>query len=216
MECVIIIFAAKLLGILYMRLDKGVIKWLNPFKNKVGSLNDVWNKNTIHSDLLLAKQKIYDQCGFACSLVEPEAESSEYGAAAFEINGFKARFRAAKITPKKVGQFVVLWKRDAGKKTQPYDASDPVDFFIISARNKNNSGQFVFSKSILVEKNIFSLNGRGGKRGIRVYPPWVQAPNSQAKKTQVWQLKYFLEMSDHKPLDDTKAIQLYMGNKLYR
>src|SRR5258708_5952015 len=90
----------------------------------------------------------------------------------FNLNGFFIRFRVAKITPTKIGQFVTLWKRIGNGPTQPYDTSDTVDFFIISTRKDDHFGQFVFPKSVLSEQGILSINGKGGKRGIRVYPPW--------------------------------------------
>ncbi|RYE38879.1 MAG: MepB domain containing protein, partial [Sphingobacteriales bacterium] len=39
--------------------------------------------------------------------------------------------------------------------------------------------------------DILSGNGKNGKRGFRVYPPWDLTENSQARKTQQWQLEYF-------------------------
>jgi hypothetical protein len=48
------------------------------------------------------------------------------------------------------------------------------------------------TKSVLVHKGIISQNGKGGKRGIRVYPPWDNVMNKQAEKTQSWQTKYFV------------------------
>lgn len=78
----------------------------------------------------------------------------------------------------------------------PYDSSDKLDFIIITARNENNIGQFIFPTSILVEKGIISNQGKGGKRGIRVYPPWDVPTNKQAIKTQEWQTKYFLPITE--------------------
>jgi hypothetical protein len=49
-----------------------------------------------------------------------------------------------------------------------------------------------FLKSVLADKGIITKNGKEGKRGIRVYPPWDIATNKQAEKTQSWQTKYFL------------------------
>jgi hypothetical protein len=48
-----------------------------------------------------------------------------------------------------------------------------------------------------------------GKRGIRVYPPWSLTTNKQAIKTQSWQTKYFLEISDKKEIDINKLKKLY-------
>jgi hypothetical protein len=32
---------------------------------------------------------------------------------------------------------------------------------------------------------------------MRIYPPWDRAENSQAKKTQSWQLQYFIKFSEN-------------------
>ncbi|GAG75353.1 unnamed protein product, partial [marine sediment metagenome] len=170
------------------------------------------DKNIIHRDLLATKALVYNPCEFKCSPPIAETESTEYGAYAFNLNGFSTRFRVAKITPTKIGQFVTLWKRSAKGPIQPYDVSDAIDFFIISVRNVNYFGQFVFPKSILCEKNIFSTNAKGGKRGIRVYPPWDKTTSKQAKKTQEWQIKYFLEISKDHSIDCARVKLLYSRN----
>ena len=164
--------------------------------------HSMWDKiSSTDSDLLTIKQVLYDQYHFTFSGLEIEAEGSGYAACAFKLNSLDVKFRSAKITPKKIGQFVTLWKRIADGPTQPYDAKDSVAFFVISVRRDNHFGQFVFPKAVLIEKSIFSLNGSGGKRGIRVYPPWDKAENSQAKKTQKWQLQYFLDLTSGLPID---------------
>lgn len=164
---------------------------------------------SIHQDLLATKKFLYNPCKWKCSRPIREAESIEYGACAFEVNNFSIRFRVAKITPTKTGQFVALWKRIENGPTQPYDASDPVDFFIISTRKDHHFGQFIFPKSVLCEQGVFSTEGKGGKRGIRVYSPWDTTFNRQAKKTQEWQIKYFLEIPSNKPIDCLRAEMLY-------
>jgi hypothetical protein len=40
-----------------------------------------------------------------------ERESLEYAACSFKLNSMSVKFRVAKITPTKIGQFVTLWKR---------------------------------------------------------------------------------------------------------
>ena len=84
-----------------------------------------------------------------------------------------------------------------------------VYFFVISVKQESFLGQFVFPKSVLSEKGIVSKNGKGGKRAIRVYPPWDNVISSQAKKTQKWQLEYFLEVPQTKPVDFARAKKLY-------
>jgi hypothetical protein len=52
---------------------------------------------------------------------------------------------------------------------------------------------FIFPKSVLHQKGVLADDEKDGKRGFRVYPPWDIAENKQAKQTQEWQSKYFLE-----------------------
>jgi hypothetical protein len=119
------------------------------------------------------------------------------------------RFRVAKITPTKIGQFVTLWKRSGNSPIQPYDLSDPLDFFVVSTRKGNCFGSFVFPKSVLHVQGVISKHGKGGKRAIRVYPPWDKTTSKQAEKTQAWQLKYFLEIPQNKPVDCVRSQTLY-------
>lgn len=79
----------------------------------------------------------------------------------------------------------------------PYDFNDSFDFLVVSVRAENHLGQFVFPKTVLCEKGVVSCNGKKGKRAIQVYPPWDKTDNSRAKKTQIWQLQYFIKFSEH-------------------
>ena len=67
---------------------------------------------------------------------------------------------------------------------------------MISSRAENHFGQFIFPKSVLCEKGIISSGEKEGKRAPRIYPPWDKADNSQAKRTQAWQLQYFIKFSE--------------------
>ena len=127
----------------------------------------------------------------------------------FELNGFSIRFRVAKITPTKIGQFVTLWKRLENGPIQPFDSSDPVDFFIISTRQDDRFGQFVFPKAVLCKQDVLSIKGEGGKRALRVYPPWDITISRQAQKTQKWQMEYFLEIPVNRQIDCTRSQILY-------
>ncbi len=121
-----------------------------------------------------------------------EEESAAYDAYQFRLNKQYGLYRHAKITPKKIGQFVTLWNRNAEGITQPFNENDAVDWVIISAEHEEQWGFFLFPKAVLVQHKILRTSVADGKRGFRIYPPWDAAENAQAKKTQAWQLRYFL------------------------
>jgi hypothetical protein len=167
------------------------------------------SSDTIHSDLLATKDLVYTPCGFDCSRLLPEVQNADYGAYIFHLNALFIRFRVAKITPTKIGQFVTLWERIGNNPIQPYDVSDSLDFFVISTRQGDHLGQFIFPKSVLCDQDVISNKGKGGKRAIRVYPPWDKPTSRQAQKTQKWQLEYFLEIPVNIPIDYVRAQWLY-------
>ncbi len=164
--------------------------------------------NSIHNDLKIVKELVYDKCGFDLTDLKQNLESKEYGACSFVLNGKKIQQRISKITPTKTGQFVTIWKRNENGITEPFDNSDDFDFVIITARNDNNFGQFIFPKSVLADNGIITQNGKEGKRGIRVYPPWDIVTNKQAMKTQNWQTKYFLTIKNDNKTDLDLATKL--------
>ncbi|MFD8786703.1 MepB family protein [Kitasatospora sp. NPDC059599] len=163
----------------------------------------------LHDDLLAAKASVYDPGGFVCSLPVAEPESAEYAACGFTIDGRSVRFRVARTTPTKVGQFVTVWQRSADGPIRPFDVADAVDLFVISCRDDNGFGQFAFPREVLCERDIVSRGGSGGKRGFRVYPPWVTTTNRQARGTQAWQSDHFLHIGGDGPVDLTRARALY-------
>ena len=166
------------------------------------------NKKKIHHELKATQNLVYDVARFTYSPPLIDVENAKYGGCTFTLNDLHVRFRVAKITPKKTGQFVTLWQR-IGKIPAPFDLSDSIDFFVISVRKEDFFGQFVFPKEVLREKGIISENGKGGKMAIRVYPPWDITISQQSQKTQKWQLKYFLEIPDDKPVDYYEFHRLY-------
>ncbi len=154
--------------------------------------NTLTTINSLHSDLIIAKELVYDKCNFELTNPKIHSESVEYGACSFGLNGKVVQHRASKITPTKIGQFVTIWKRNKDGVTEPFCVSDTIDFIIITARSGNNLGQFIFPKNVLANKGIITQNGKEGKRGIRVYPPWDITTSKQAEKTQNWQTDYFM------------------------
>ncbi|MEU2389518.1 MepB family protein [Streptomyces sp. NPDC007369] len=163
----------------------------------------------LHGDLLAAKTRVYDPGGFACSLPVPEPESAEYAACGFTLDGRSVRFRVGKTTPTKAGQFVTVWQRSEEGPIRPFDTADGVDLLVIGSRDGDGSGQFVFPREVLCERGIVSRNGSGGKRGFRVYPPWVTTTSRQASSTQAWQVAYFLHLGEEEPVDLPRAHALY-------
>ncbi|MCM4168237.1 hypothetical protein DHD08_11155 [Arenibacter sp. H213] len=119
-------------------------------------------------------------------------ESTEYQACTYQLNHKPIMGRMAKITPQKIGQFVTLWKRTEQGTTTPFTDGDNIDLFVINVQYNSQHGQFVFPRSVLLEQGIITGDKRQGKRGFRVYPAWDHPINSTAKKTQKWQLEYFL------------------------
>ncbi|MEU7164550.1 MepB family protein [Streptomyces morookaense] len=165
----------------------------------------------LHDDLLSAKALVYEPGGFACSTPVPEPESAEYAACAFTVDGRSVRFRVARTTPTKAGQFVTVWQRSAEGPIRPFGAADGVDLFVISSRDDDGFGQFVFPRDVLVRRGIVSHDGSGGKRGFRVYPPWVTTTGRQARSTRAWQVDHFFHLGRNGPVDLTRARALYQS-----
>lgn len=165
-------------------------------------------RDLAHPDLLLAQQLAYEPCGFYATNILIEKESIDYGALDFHLNGKVCKFRVGKVTPKKVGFFFTIWKRLENGPIKPYDMTDPVDIFIFSVHTKEHFGQFLFPKSILIEKGIISTDVKEGKRAIRAYPPWIITTSKQARNTQSWQKDFFLEIPKNSPIDTDKVQKL--------
>jgi hypothetical protein len=157
----------------------------------------------------LIGSRVYQPAGLALTDLRIEVESAEYGAAFFVLNGRAVRFRVAKITPTKNGQFVTLWKRIGGGEIQPFDDTDPDQLFVVAVRQGGHAGQFVFPKAALCRHGVVAVNGKGGKRAMRVYPPWDRPASRQAEKTQQWQAAYFLVIPDDGTVDTARVAALY-------
>jgi hypothetical protein len=156
------------------------------------------------------KTKVYDKSLLQISSFRMEAESSDYYACRFKLNGLYIICRNAKTTPKKLGQFVTFWKRDSKSLIEPLHEYDPIDFFVVNAKAENTLGQFVFPKAILIKKGIISTDHKDGKRAFRVYPKWGLPKSKQAERTQKWQLEYFYEVNNSTDLN--KVADLYKSN----
>ena len=166
------------------------------------------NSTKIYSEIELLNKAVFQVCGVELENVETELESQEYFANIFELNKQKVKFRMAKITPTKIGQFVAIWKRNENGITEPNNVEDKFEFYIIGTRENEKFGVFIFDKTILSENKILTNGNVEGKRGIRVYPNWSKTENKQAQKTQNWQTKYFVEFGNGTEIDISKAKKL--------
>ena len=127
----------------------------------------------------------------------PEAESADYGACRADLHGRRLVLRVAKTTPAKTGQFVTVWKRPhPGAEIAPLDEADPVDAVVIAVDDGARHGFFIFPRSVLLERGVMSRTGAGGKRALRVYPPWCAPASIQARRTQRWQGGWFVAQDD--------------------
>ena len=155
-------------------------------------------RETIGKSHLIIMNKGYNfinllQTLFPFLTIQFEDEGQGYQAQKLIINNLKVRYRQAKITAKKNGAFVTLWKRVKGL-TCPYDSKDELDLVVIAVQKGKRTGLFIFPKQVLFDKGILSLNKKGGKRGFRVYPSWDKTNNNkQAQRTQQWQSQYFVD-----------------------
>ena len=149
---------------------------------------------SLPDELTTAIRERYEPAGLVLTdRPRREAESAEYSACRFGLDGHQVAFRAARTTPTKIGQFVTIWKREApDAEIAPLDAADGVALVIVSVADTGHRGQFVFDRQALIEHGVFSVDGKGGKRALRVYPPWSKPTAKDAVRTQQWQLRYFL------------------------
>lgn len=149
---------------------------------------------TLPAQLLAAIDEIYVPAGLAVTQAPwCEAEGADYGASRFALDGQIVAFRIAKTTPTKLGQFVTLWKRPTpDSEIAPLDLADGISRVVVHVMDKNHQGQFIFDPAALVSRGVMSKEGRGGKRAIRVYPPWVTPVAKDAIASQKWQLRHFL------------------------
>lgn len=162
----------------------------------------------ILSGLEVINKYVFKVCGVELTNVETEPESQEYFAHTFELNKQKVKFRIAKATPAKTGQFVTIWKRNENGITEPHTVFDEFEFYIIATRSETRFGIFIFSKTVLSENKVLANKTCEGKRGIRIYPAWDLTTSKQALKTQNWQTKCFLEFTIDNNIDIIKAKNL--------
>jgi len=166
--------------------------------------------NEFNKALAYVNTLLYEQNHFTINHIQEEAQNSEYGAGVFQLNAKSVRFRVAKITPTKIGQFVAFWEKDEVNNNQAFSYEGATDLLVINTFSSGNHfGQFVFPKEVLLKQNILKTATTKGKMGIRVYPRWDHPTSKQAIETQKWQLQYFIEINNNSCLQIEELLKLY-------
>ena len=160
---------------------------------------------------------IYRPNELTIASMEEEQQNLEYAAGTFELMNKLAvktvRFRVAKQTSTKIGQFVTFWEKGSKGINQPFQYDSSLDLLVVTTfKDSHAFGQFVFPKNVLLRHNILQSHftkGKKGKMGIRVYPSWDKPISNTAKKTQDWQLDYFFMVTGTNILPTEKIRVLY-------
>ena len=139
---------------------------------------------------------IYKPNNLLITDIKEEKHNSEYAGGIFRLNNKTIRFRLSKITPNKIGQFVSFWEKNENMKNQAFSYEAAPDLLVITCIDDNKLGQFIFPKEALLNEKILKTQKQKGKMAMRVYPIWDKPVSNQAKKSQIWQLHYFIDLSD--------------------
>lgn len=121
----------------------------------------------------------------------PFTEKNDYSACTLYLDQTIVLYRQAKMTPKKEGLFVAIWKRNENDDTAPYSIDDSFDYLLIAVDTGIEKGYFLFPKEVLVELNLISSAIKEGKRGTRIYPQQTVGMNRQALVTYSKQIRYY-------------------------
>lgn len=145
-------------------------------------------------------EQLYSPHDMALTAICEEPQNAAYSAGIFQTALKTVRFRVAKQTPKKIGQFVAFWEKDSHNKNQAFSYEEAPDLLVITTfKNVHHYGQFVFPKEVLLKRKILRTDSNPGKMAMRVYPSWDHPTSKQAITTQNWQLPYFVDMRDITP-----------------
>ncbi|WP_117170117.1 MepB family protein [Paraliobacillus sediminis] len=166
--------------------------------------------NDFFKALTYVNENFYEPNNFFIEAIEEETQNSDYGAGIYQLNSKSVRFRVAKKTPTKIGQFVAFWEKDRNYKNQAFSYEKATDLLVINTfTGEGNFGQFIFPKEVLVKRNILKTATTKGKMAIRVYPRWEKPTSKQAIETQKWQLEYFVEVDNSNILPLQELLKLY-------
>ena len=151
-------------------------------------------------------------------------EASKYDALNFSLNNQKIVYRKGKITKDRPGAFLAIWKRPSSSiiNNKPIALeSNAIDYLFVEVEedsiNNLRKGIFIFPVSILITKGIISSEKKKGKTGFRVFPPWsedrgevgMKVFSESGKKTQRWQLPYYIEINEDGSIDSFKLDKIF-------
>jgi hypothetical protein len=168
--------------------------------------------------------------------LDPIPESVKYNGLIFSLNEQKIIYRRGKITTNRPGAFLAIWRRPfpactVSNKPIPFKSNE-LDYLFVQVEeelttangkilnSKPKSGFFIFPVSLLMKHGIVISEKAKGKTGFRVFPPWSQDRgdvgtkvfSASAKKTQRWQLPYFIEINDDGLIDSNQLNKIFEPN----
>ncbi|HGH7177726.1 TPA: MepB family protein [Bacillus wiedmannii] len=165
--------------------------------------------NTFNDTIQNLNNIVYKPNNLMITNLKEEKQNAEYAGWLFHLNKKTIRFRVSKITPNKIGQFVSFWEKDDNMQNQAFSYNAAPDLLVITCIDDNKLGQFIFPNEILLKEKILKTQCQKGKMAMRVYPIWDTPVSNQAKKSQIWQLQYFVDLSDPNNLPIDKLLTLY-------
>ncbi|OUR93546.1 hypothetical protein A9Q84_18940 [Halobacteriovorax marinus] len=155
-------------------------------------------------------------------IIDSVPENSKYSALSFSLNKKKITYRQGKVTPDRPGAFLTLWQRPSSSSeinNKPIPLNfEQLDYLFIKVQGPSQRvGLFIFPVSLLIAKNIISKKDSKGKTGFRVFPPWsedrgnkgMKVFSDSGKKTQRWQLPYFIEITESGSIDHSALNKLF-------
>ncbi|MGG2016442.1 MepB family protein [Bacillus sp. S10(2024)] len=167
---------------------------MNNFNNTIKNLDNI----------------VYKPNNLIITNLKEEKQNLEYAGGIFQLNNKTIRFRVSKITPNKIGQFVSFWEKNENMQNQAFSYDSSPDLLVITCIDDNKLGQFIFPKEILLKERILKTPSQKGKMAMRIYPIWDNPVNTQARKSQMWQLQYFIDLSETNNLSIDKLLNLYL------
>ncbi|WP_276089196.1 MepB family protein [Pedobacter sp. JY14-1] len=133
--------------------------------------------------------------GLIASPYLPDTHAKAYEGKKFTCDGRSIIYRTGKLTPRKAGHFIAIWEKTSDGGSRPLSFEDQLSDLLIAVEEGGRMGYFLFPADVLLQRGIAASSSNQGKRGLRVYAPWISGLNPTALATQGWQQEYFREIS---------------------